>query len=134
MTPDRLDAILAAYGARPERWPAAERAAALSLVASDPSRARRLEDEAGLDALLDGNLAPTVHAALVSRILAGAPSRRPISRWWAGLGFATAGLAGVAAGALLLPLAVPQLIDREHASWTEDQPTLFSPLYGDEIS
>ena len=134
MTPERLNALLAAYGARPERWPEGERAAALVLLATDPACAAPREAEARLDALLDSNPVASAHGALVGQIIASAPRRRAFSRWWAGLGFATAGFAGVAAGALLLPLAVPQLVDRDHASWTEEQPTLFSPLYSEEAS
>src|SRR5262245_47824403 len=53
MTLARFEELLDAYGGRPERWPDAERDAALALLErSDVARARR--DAAGaLDALLD---------------------------------------------------------------------------------
>ncbi|HYE00512.1 MAG TPA: hypothetical protein VEH84_14095, partial [Alphaproteobacteria bacterium] len=72
----RLRALLDAYGARPERWPPAERAAALALLAaSAEARAARAE-AAALDALLDLAAAPAPSAALVGRILGDAAAPR----------------------------------------------------------
>lgn len=74
MTLERLQQLTEAYGARPERWPEAERAAALALIASDPG-ARRLADEAvKVDRLLDESASAPVTRALEERILAQLPS------------------------------------------------------------
>ena len=51
MTPDRLQELLAAYGADPARWPEEERAAALDLV-----RRTRPSDALMREALLDKTL------------------------------------------------------------------------------
>lgn len=77
---DRFHAMVEAYGGRPEHWPAAERAAALALLAVS-AEARALRDEAvALDALLDRASVPAPSPALADRILAQAPvvaSARP---------------------------------------------------------
>lgn len=133
MTPERLSAILAAYGARSDRWPESERAAALTLIAAQPALATAVAVETRLDALLDGESVGSPDSALVGRILASAPRRCAAIHWWAGFGFATAGLAGMLAGAVMVPLAAPHFLDRERASWLEDQPTLFTPVEGEEV-
>jgi hypothetical protein len=81
MTLDRLGALLDACGARPERWPDAERPAALALLfASREARARR-DAAAALDAMLDRASAFAPSPELADRILAGAPRGvRPVSR------------------------------------------------------
>jgi hypothetical protein len=75
-TLQRLQQLLDAYGANPERWPAEERVAALALLAhSTEARAQR-DEAARLDALLD--LVPVVHpsAELARRLLAAAPTEK----------------------------------------------------------
>jgi len=81
MTLDRLGELFDAYGARPERWPSAERAAALALLfASREARARR-DAAAALDTMLDRAPAPNPAPELADRILAGARRGvRPVSR------------------------------------------------------
>lgn len=70
MTLRRLAALLDAFGARPERWPAAERAAALDLLRVSRA-ARRIQSEAAeLDTVLDRAPAPAPSAALFDRVLA----------------------------------------------------------------
>jgi hypothetical protein len=80
MTIDRLREILDAYGAAPERWPAAERDAALALLA-ESAAARALVDAARrLDALLDRLPTPEPRAdadELAARIAAAEPRRSP---------------------------------------------------------
>ncbi|MGE0116647.1 MAG: hypothetical protein AB7S71_20395 [Dongiaceae bacterium] len=79
MTSERLEAIVAVYGADPARWPAAERDAAASLLArSDAARALTAH-AAALDAALDAvpSLSPT--PALRAAVLAAAPQARPPS-------------------------------------------------------
>lgn len=74
MTLERLQQLTEAYGAKPERWPEADQAAALALIASDPG-ARRLADEAAkIDRLLDEAASAPVTRALEERILARLPS------------------------------------------------------------
>jgi hypothetical protein len=73
---DRFAELLDAYGARPERWPDGERAAALALLARS-AQARALRDRAArLDALLDRlpDVAPSPD--LAARVLRAAPRRR----------------------------------------------------------
>jgi hypothetical protein len=78
MSIDRLTRIIAAYGSSPERWPADERAAALSLRAliedsgAPPLRARlaaALDEARSIDGVLAGFAAPVPDAA-VSRLTA----------------------------------------------------------------
>jgi hypothetical protein len=64
MTRDRARALLAAYGADPGRWPAAERAAAERLAAADPVLAAELAEAQAVDALLDALPAPAPSPAL----------------------------------------------------------------------
>jgi len=77
----RLRQILDAYGARPERWPEAERAAARALLASSPAARAAQADAARLDALLDAAPAPPAPPAeLAARIVAAArPRARVVS-------------------------------------------------------
>lgn len=74
MTLDRLREIVGAYGAAAHRWPAAERAAALALVAGNADARALLDDALRLDLMLDA--APAAEPAsdmLVSRIMAARP-------------------------------------------------------------
>ena len=113
----RLRETLEAYGASPERWPDAERAAALTLLSGSDEARRSWADAASLDALLDRSdppphpssglierlsAIPTVPSTsrqatsdgLVGRLTAlvtGRPAGRPIA-------FALVGLLGFAAG------------------------------------
>jgi hypothetical protein len=61
---ERVRALVAAYGAGPQRWPAAERADALRRIAEDPALAAEIEDAARLDALLDALPDPAPNPAL----------------------------------------------------------------------
>lgn len=108
MNAERFEALAAAYGARPERWPGAERAAAEAFMASDRAAAERLLFEARLiDAALEASPAPQVSHALRERILASAPPPRParrsgwfgLPRWATATGLAAACAVGMASGA-----------------------------------
>jgi len=71
MTRERLDSILAAYGADPKRWPEAERADALAFARA---QAIDLSDAKLTDALLDLAPAPAAPSDLLTaRILRTAP-------------------------------------------------------------
>ncbi len=118
MTPDRLDAILAAYGAAPSHWPEAEREAAEALIArSEPARAK-LAAAAHLDRLLDA--APPVPDAdaLAARLRAMMPERSadvvpfapraPRPRPWHTTGLARAAVVALAViGGVGIGLALP---------------------------
>ncbi len=73
---ERLAEIVAAYGAAPHRWPAAERQAAEALVLHSAQAAVMVKRARVLDAALDASPDAPVPAALVSRIMAARP--RPI--------------------------------------------------------
>lgn len=65
----RFEQLLEAYGGEPERWPSAERDAALRLLQSEP-RARALQTAAlQLDAQLGELLMPEPSAQLRARVL-----------------------------------------------------------------
>ena len=83
----RLSAILEAYGADPEHWPADEREAALALTKSSVPAARALAEARMLDAALSQQSFPDIaddadrftllHSAIVSRA-----QRRPTRTWF----------------------------------------------------
>ncbi len=64
MTKDRVRTLLAAYGADPERWPAAERAAARQLLPTEPDLAAEYADARAFDSLLDALPSPAPSRAL----------------------------------------------------------------------
>ena len=72
----RLRALVDAYGANPDRWPAEERAAAAELLSTSPEAQRYRDAAAGLDALLALAREPEPPVALRDRILAGVPPRQ----------------------------------------------------------
>lgn len=69
---DRALAILAAYGADPDRWPVAERDMVRAVVAARPALAARQAEEALLDRLVDAAPAGAAGSSLKARILAAA--------------------------------------------------------------
>ena len=71
----RLRALLEAYGANPDRWPAEERSAALALLAQSPEAQGWRDASAHLDALLDQAPTHEGSAALIERIVAAARAR-----------------------------------------------------------
>jgi hypothetical protein len=72
----RFRALLDAYGASPDRWPAEERDAARALLARSPQAQRWRDASAQLDALLDLAPAGAAAPALVERILAAVPEHQ----------------------------------------------------------
>ena len=110
MTLVRFEALVAAYGAHPARWPEQERAAATALLATDPRAAALLADADAIDARLFQHQVPAPSAALRATVIAAAPRRRWGRRarlWWSSLALAVAAgggaLAGSAATAALDP-------------------------------
>jgi len=87
----RLSAILEAYGADPERWPAQEREAALALTKSSVPAARALAEARMLDSVLLQQSLPDIaeeieqFTLLHSAIVSGASSsvaRTRFGRWF----------------------------------------------------
>lgn len=108
MTPERLRAVIEAYGTSPARWPAAEREAAAALLAESAAARALVTEAAPLDALLDAVPAVTPTSAMRAAILALAPRAAQRSgEGWRGLIDALGGwrLAGaVLAASLVLGL------------------------------
>ncbi|MFC4728325.1 hypothetical protein [Coralloluteibacterium thermophilus] len=77
MTLDRLDTLLDAWGADPARWPAAERDAALALVAASAEARTRQAAAARLDAALALPDPPGASMRLRRAVLDGIPVPRP---------------------------------------------------------
>lgn len=73
MTEAEFEALVAAYGARPDRWPDDRRDAAQARARTDSQRVRAaLEDAHGLDAMLDEAATPTLTDAAMARLRADA--------------------------------------------------------------
>lgn len=107
MTEERFHQILSAYGANPERWPAAERAQAQAFAAANRARlASALAVEAGLDDLLGtGERQP---GELLERRILRRLEQMPVWNWRAPAVAAAAALIlgvmlGFSSGALLTP-------------------------------
>lgn len=99
MDRSRFEAIVAAYGAEPERWPAAERAAAAAFAQAHPEVAGPLlARERALDRLLDA-ARQDVPAGLAGRMMAhAARPAGPRLPDWAGMAAAVALVAGLGLG------------------------------------
>jgi hypothetical protein len=102
---ERFKALLAAYGARPERFPDGEREAALALLASSEVARDLARAEAALDDVFALAHAPELSPDL-ARKLAELPIRKahPERRsrraaWFTGLGWAAAAAFGIFWGA-----------------------------------
>jgi len=76
LTIERFRALLAAYGAHPERWPDDERERAMALVASSPEAERSLAAETSFDAAVAA-LEPEEPSADLMRRLNEIPARFP---------------------------------------------------------
>lgn len=103
---ERLTRLLESYGAASERWPPEERDAVRRHVARSAT-ARRCWDEASyLDHLLDAIEDDVPSAALVGRVVAASPSRRPRRLAWRAV-LATALVAAAVAAVVWLRAPVP---------------------------
>ena len=106
MTLERFAELAAAYGAKLERWPAAEQKAASALLSSSEQARELLRTEAWLDGELSGQ-APLELNGAFARKLAEIPLRNPQRSWflfrrwlWApALGWSVAAALGVFLGA-----------------------------------
>ena len=98
----RFEGLLAAYGADARRWPDAERAQALRLLAMSPAAHARRAEAMRLDAALHAWRLGPPPADLQARIAAAAPLARlfrPRVLWASAAGLAAACLLGVMLGA-----------------------------------
>ncbi|MDR6539750.1 hypothetical protein [Variovorax soli] len=143
MTPERLGELADAWGSDLRRWPEAERAAAQMLLERDPLAKEFLARVAELDALLDSHAVAPPDALLVQAMLASVPQQHLMGKrklwhfslnWWSGAGVAGVGLAGAAAGALVVAMAVttvpapaaiertwaPTAFDSSGTDWSEE--------------
>lgn len=126
MTPERFAEIVGAYGSRPNRWPQAEREAALAFMNSHPRAISELRAEASLlDGLLDSSVVAPASSELRQAILQAASihratpalkatATRPKPTLWQRAGFWGAGivgigLAGALAGAMTLAIVAPMI-------------------------
>lgn len=108
MTDERLNMLIAAYGADPKRWPEAEREAGRARLAQAGPDLAEARD---LDRLLASSAAPAVSLSLNERVIAaglGAQATPARIRLWRdrlfmafGAGWAAAACAGVVAGVLV---------------------------------
>ena len=108
MDKERFEALIDAYGARPERWPASERAAAEAFAASSIEAMAWLDRARRLDEALDAWTMEPAGAVLRERVVAGGPKQHAARRganvrrlWWAGAGLAAACAMGMVVGANL---------------------------------
>ena len=139
MTPERFLAMLDAYGAELQRWPAAERDAARTLAAEGPLELReRFREAAALDELLEADRVAGPDARLMQRVIDSAAPIKLAARgnapWWNQwlwpAGFAGAGLAGSVAGAVLVSVALRSGTPQRAIDWPE-RGTAFSELSSD---
>jgi len=112
----RLAELLDAYGGDPGRWPAAERDAALALLASSPVARAQQQAAALLDAGLDAYSVAPPSAALRAAVIAASP--RPRVGWRASLAGLWQDLGGwqlagpAFAASLALGALVPMWLDQ----------------------
>jgi hypothetical protein len=111
----RFEALLDAYGAAPQRWPADRRAAAEALLARSREAQALHAAAARLDALIDAATVEPAPAHLIGRVLSTAPSAPAPARgaaarrgWFGGLfkpaaGIAFAALLGLGLGGVISP-------------------------------
>ncbi|WP_062382297.1 hypothetical protein [Pseudomonas abietaniphila] len=114
MTPERFAQLADAYGANLNHWPEAVREDARRLIATGDSRVSvALDQAAWLDKRLDTHQAAQPDVLLMQKIVASAfaVERRSFwarySTWLPSMGFVGVGLAGIAAGMLVVSLSLP---------------------------
>jgi len=124
MTSSRLHAILDAYGADPARWPAAERDAALALLARSPEARRQHDAAARLDALLDASPIEVPSPALAARVLRATPRPRVVRlERWAAIAAPLAAAAVLVLWLVRAPAPAPLTADAIAALGTFSTPT-----------
>jgi anti-sigma factor RsiW len=107
----RFEALIAAYGATPSRWPEEERAAAESFARSDPRAAAALREADAIDELLFAHRVAEPSRTLRAMVLENAPRRRRVAGrlrlWWSSLAFAVAAAGGALAGSAAMAALEP---------------------------
>lgn len=120
MNAERFCQLAEIYGSNLQRWPVLERDGAQALLDSGSTvAARALQQASELDNALDAHLVPVADAALIRQIRQSATQPEPVSLralyagWLPRLGFIGAGVAGIAAGILVMSLwfSPPQACD-----------------------
>jgi hypothetical protein len=114
MTPERFAQLADTYGADLKRWPVAEREDARAILESGDTAARSAYEQAAwLDRQLDSHRAALPDSWLIREVVASAFVTERLSfwhryaDWFSRLGFVGAGLAGIAAGMLVVSLGLP---------------------------
>lgn len=107
----RFETLVAAYGARPSRWPEEERAAAQAFARTDPRAAAVLTEADTIDDLLFAHRVAEPSRTLRTMVLESAPRRRRLvgrlRLWWSSLAFAIAAAGGVLAGSAAMAALEP---------------------------
>ena len=107
----RFEALVAAYGATPSRWPEEERAAAQAFARTDPRAAAVLKEADTIDDLLFAHRVAEPSRTLRAMVLESAPRRpRIVGRlrlWWSSLAFGIAAAGGVLAGSAAMAALEP---------------------------
>ena len=68
LTQSRFQALLEAYGARPEHWPEGERSAAIELLETSESARILAREQHALDAWLSLSIVPAIPTELIQRL------------------------------------------------------------------
>ena len=132
MTDDRLMELIEAWGADPDGFPEAERAAAKGLLAAHPARfAAALEEARALDLALSGMPEILPSRDLTEALIASAPKPRraagkPLFSWrspWA----PASGFAALATGLFMGVMMAPSA---SAASETEEVETMLEHVLG----
>jgi hypothetical protein len=132
MTPERFAKLVEIYGAEPQRWPQAQRQAAIAFTEDHPEETATIVETARrLDGALDRYVVPGPSAKLIRMIIESAPSIQAAARrvrlWRQGASFAAVGLAGALTGALAIAALVPMSSPRDENS-SAYAPTAFSTM------
>jgi hypothetical protein len=138
---ERFRALLEAYGARPELWPAAERAAALALRDGSVEARALFEAELGLDVEFAGVVDPELAPDLMRR-LNEVPLRAPQKRAWFSLrglwvpaaSWAFAAAVGLGFGLSTEPFGDEADVTTTVASASATAPDTAAPLGDDDIT
>ena len=114
MTPERFAHLADAYGGDLQHWPAADQEDARRLLASGNEGVHaKLRQAAWLDRQLDSHRATAPDPLLVRTVMAAATAADSSSfwrrhwEWLSSLGIVGVGLAGAAAGMLVVSLSLP---------------------------
>jgi len=115
MDPGRFEALIAAYGATPARWPEEERAAAEAFARADPRAAALLSEADAIDTLLFAHRVAEPSRTLRAMVIESAPRRAAIGRrlrlWWSSIIFAAVAGAGALAGSAATAALAPATLN-----------------------